>query len=246
MSTLRPTWTGHSWDKPTPSIETAERAVARHRARTRAATVRALAYSSGQPKAKERTQGAAASIAAESAVAITAEHAARLAHDAAQLALNAAVNNTSCQRDTFTATARAAAQTAQDVIESASPGLDLLTNVLADGYETRAAAALTDALHIPRRGGETAVDAEDESYDVVYVYPQDVSAYSEQTRVRQPKNGLTYRPLPFLFSEDARNASPTGALFAPGVGLHWRLAWRPLITQSPPPHATPDCSRCDP
>lgn len=111
-------------------------------------------------------------------------------------------------------------------------GLHTVANIVADGYEALARDALGGhRVRLPTREEEAAIHrGEGEPYDAVYVHPEDSASYTADTRVRQPKNGRSYCPRPFLLSADAKLASPTGELFAPGVGPHWRIAWRPLFT----------------
>lgn len=229
MSTPHPTESDGSADGQVRRAESAEQALARHIARAARAAARAAAY--GEVQARDSTGRTAADAAGEAASSTTARQAALLARDTAQLALGTAVNNTSGRRDAFAATAKDAARAAQDAVDGGPDGLDLVANVLADGYEALAGAALSGAgAPLPTGEEEAAIHrGEGEPYDAVYVHPEDSAGYTERTRVRQPKDGRSYCPRPFLLSEDARHASPTGELFAPGVGPHWRIAWRPLF-----------------
>ncbi|MFE2378800.1 hypothetical protein [Streptomyces sp. NPDC059398] len=217
------------YEDPVHPPEAAERARARHIARASCAASRAAAY--GGVQARDGAGRTAADAAGETAGSTTAGRAALLALDTAQLALGTAVNNTSDRRDVFAATARGAALAAQDAVDCDPGGLHLVANILADGYEALAGEALSSRPAPPPTPEEEAAihRGEGEPYDDVYVHPEDSAAYTERTRVRQPKDGRSYRPRPFLLSEDARRVSPTGELFAPGVGRHWRIAWRPLF-----------------
>ncbi|WP_328316130.1 hypothetical protein [Streptomyces sp. NBC_00388] len=215
---------------PCSAAESAERGLARHIARAARAAARAAAY--GCAQARDGAGRTAADAAAEAARSTTAGRAALLARDAAHLALATAVNNTSSRRDAYAATAKGAAGAAHAVTECDPGGLRLVANVLADGYEALAGAALgPGTARVPTREEEAAIRrGEGEPYDHVYVHPEDSASYTERTRVRQPKDGRSYCPRPFLLSDDARRVSPTGELFAPGVGPHWPVAWRPLFT----------------
>ncbi|WP_371793203.1 hypothetical protein OG285_33645 [Streptomyces sp. NBC_01471] len=214
---------------PVHPAESARRGLARHIARAACAAARAAAY--GGVQARDSAGRTAGGAAAETARSTTAGQAALLARDTAQLALGTAVNNTSSRRDEFAATAKDAARAAQAAVDRDPEGLHPVANILADGYEALAGSVLgSRGARPPTREEEAAIQrGEGEPYDDVFVHPQDSAAYTEQTRVRQPKDGRSYCPLPFLLSEDARRASPTGELFAPGVGPHWRIAWRPLF-----------------
>ncbi|MCX4552696.1 MULTISPECIES: hypothetical protein [unclassified Streptomyces] len=231
MSTLLPTGPDEFGDGPVDGpAEPDEQARARHLARAASAATRAVAY--GGAEVRDATGRTAADIAAEAAVGAAPGRAALLALDTARLALGAAVDNTSPLRDEFAATARDAVDAARAAVDHGADGLCPVANILADGYEARAVAMLGGhAPRIPTREEEAAAGrGEGEPYDAVYVHPEDSAAYTVETRVRQPKNGRSYLPLPFVLSPDARRISPTGELFAPGIGPHWRIAWRPLFS----------------